>query len=150
VRACSQFGLTYSEFRFERHISTPAALTARRSDLLAARDVGDEEAGLLFACVVTNTGGRDADAVALAFVRPPRESLHTEITMGEQPRKRLVGFERVSLQPQETFTLSFRLTASMLSGIDVAGKQVIGAVGERWEVEVGDVDSPARAVVTIV
>ncbi len=99
-------------------------------------------APLSFKSVVTNIGLVDADAVVLAFVRPPS-------AMG-QPKKRLIGFERVPLRPQEGSVVSFDLGVDVLSSFDENGHVVLARAGERWRVEVGDVESPASAEVSVV
>lgn len=131
--------MTYSNFTYERHKTTPAVLGLSRGNLVASTA---NNTPLSFACVVTNTGPLDADAVVLAFVRPPG-------AMG-QPKKRLVGFERVPLRPQEGTVVAFGLGADELSSVDDNGRVALARVGERWWVEVGDVDSPASAELSIV
>ena len=46
--------------------------------------------------------------------------------------------------------MSFELGHAELSRVDATGRTVLAGVGERWEVEVGDVEAPARASVSVV
>ena len=131
------YGLTYSNFTYERHETTPAVLTVFRGNLTSSTN----SVPLSFACVVTNVGLAEADAVVLAFVRPPSAM--------QQPKKRLIGFERVALRSQESTVVAFGLGTDALSSVDEYGRVVPAGVGERWWVEVGDVVRPASAEVSV-
>jgi len=93
-------GLSYTSFRFDN---------LRVADKQIK--VGGETT---FTVDVTNTGARAGDEVAEFYVHP-------RISNVTQPVKRLVGFERVSLQPGEKRTVSLRVTPEMLSilGLDM-------------------------------
>ena len=131
------FGLTYSTFSFERHAATPAVIKIDRRALMA----DGLASGYSFTCVVTNQGDRDADAVVLSFITPGDTADATK----QQPAKRLVAFERVSLLPGQRTVVRVTLSAKELAGVDENGRSVLPLDGETLGLEVGDVQTPSRA-----
>jgi beta-glucosidase len=73
---------------------------------------------------VTNTGTRAGDEVVQLYLHDPVASI-------EQPVRRLRGFERVSLAPGQTKTVTFRLDRSDVGFYDNSGHFVV---------EPGDID----------
>jgi len=64
---------------------------------------------------VTNTGTVEGDDVAQLYIHDPVASL-------SQPVRRLRGFERVTLKPGETKTVSWKLDASDVGFYDNKGR----------------------------
>lgn len=94
--------------------------------------------GVNHSVVVSNTGNRTSDVVALAFV--VRSALGG--SPAEMPLRKLFGFERFSsVQPGESRTAFFASTAESLGvvGLDGAKRLHPG----RYRVEVGSVQAPA-------
>ena len=73
---------------------------------------------------VTNTGGRTGDDVVQLYIHDPVASI-------SQPVRRLRGFERVTLEPGQTQTVSFKLDGSDFGFYDERGKFVDRARGDR-------------------
>jgi beta-glucosidase len=67
---------------------------------------------------VRNTGGRAGDEVVQLYINDPVASI-------SQPVRRLRGFERVTLQPGQTRTVTFRLDASDYGFYDNRGRFVV-------------------------
>ena len=67
---------------------------------------------------VTNTGSRAGDEVVQLYIHDPVASI-------EQPVRRLRGFERVTLAPHETKTVTFRLDRSDVGFYDNEGNFVV-------------------------
>ena len=79
---------------------------------------------------VTNTGARAGDEVVQLYAR----HLGSKV---DRPRKDLRGYQRVSLRPGETRTVSFALPARSLAYWDAAA--------DRWVVESGPIELQAGA-----
>jgi beta-glucosidase len=79
---------------------------------------------------VTNTGSRAGDDVVQLYIHDPVASI-------SQPVRRLRGFDRVTLAPGETRTVSFTLDKSDFGFYDNRGKFVV----EPGEIEVYTGDS---------
>jgi beta-glucosidase len=140
------FGLTYSNFSFERHPSTPPIIHVNLNSLMA--DGSTDFVAVSYSCIVTNRGRTDADAVVLSFIIPrPRTQAATDVTrpQQQQPAKRLVAFERVSLLPGHSEVVDVKLSAKDLASVDARGRRVLPQAGEALGLEVGDVQSPSRA-----
>ncbi len=73
---------------------------------------------------VTNTGTRTGDDVAQLYIHDPVASI-------EQPVRRLRGFQRVTLKPGQTTTVSWTLSAADVGFYDNNG---------RFRLEPGDID----------
>ena len=67
---------------------------------------------------VTNTGDRAGDDVVQLYIHDPVASI-------SQPVRRLRGFERVTLEPGQTQTVSFKLDGSDFGFYDERGKFVV-------------------------
>jgi beta-glucosidase len=67
---------------------------------------------------VKNTGSRSGDEVVQLYIHDPVASI-------SQPVRRLRGFERVTLAPDQTRTVSFRLDRSHVGFYDDAGRFVV-------------------------
>lgn len=92
------FGLSYTTFKFS-NLRTSSPRLARDGTVTVSVDV-------------TNTGTRAGDEVAQLYV----QWLHSAV---ERPREELEGFQRVTVQPGETKTVSIDLPASRLAYWDV-------------------------------
>lgn len=101
------FGLSYTTFRYD-HLVATAPAAGSHDDVQVTVDV-------------TNTGTREGDEVAQLYLRE-------DVTSVETPRKSLVGFSRIHLQPQETKTVSFRVPQKQLE---------IWNAEEKWVIEPG-------------
>jgi beta-glucosidase len=88
------YGLSYTTFSYE-HLQTS-------SDTLSGRDT------LTISVDVTNVGGRAGDEVVQLYVK----HLGSKVS---RPIQDLRGFRRVTLQPGETRTVQFHLTAAELA-----------------------------------
>jgi beta-glucosidase len=67
---------------------------------------------------VTNTGSRAGDEVAQLYINDPVASI-------SQPVRRLRGFERVTLQPGQTKTVSWELDRDDVGFYDNRGRFVV-------------------------
>jgi beta-glucosidase len=96
-------GLAYTQFAYdEPRLSTPA-LKAGETLRVSAR--------------VRNAGARAGDEVVQVYLEYPDRPL--------SPRRALVDFARVTLQPGESRELTFELDARRLSDVDRAGKRAV-------------------------
>ena len=92
------FGLSYTTFKFS-NLRTSARQIAKDGTANISVDV-------------TNTGSRTGDEVVQLYVR------HLDSKV-ERPREQLAGFQRVTVQPNETKTVEISLPASRLAYWDV-------------------------------
>lgn len=92
------FGLSYTTFRFA-NLRTSTPHVTKDGTLNVSVDV-------------TNTGNRSGDEVVQLYVR----HLHSTV---ERPREELEGFQRVTIDPGQTKTVSISLPASRLAYWDV-------------------------------
>ena len=92
-------GLSYTDFEFD--------------NLRLDRDVLERNESLTVTVQVTNTGARAGDKIVELFVSDLYASL-------SPAHKKLRRFARVSLQPGESETVSFQLTAENLSFVNAA------------------------------
>jgi beta-glucosidase len=98
------FGLSYTTFKvgnlqLSRHSVSPTGSVQVSMD-------------------VTNTGSRRGDDVAQLYIHDPVASI-------EQPVRRLRGFQRVTLDPGQTQTVTFTLDKSDFGFYDNAGHYVV-------------------------
>jgi beta-glucosidase len=96
------FGLSYTTFKVSNLRLSSNTMDARRGTVTASADV-------------TNTGPRDGDDVAQLYIRDPVASI-------SQPVRRLRGFERVTLTPGQTKTVSWTLTRDDVGFYDNSGR----------------------------
>ena len=82
------YGLSYTRFSYSKPSVSGVDLAAGQSLTVGAE--------------VKNSGSREGDEVAQVYLVPPQAP--------NNPRRALVGFERVHLQPGETRRVSFELT----------------------------------------
>lgn len=87
------FGLSYTTFRYGRPSLSATTMTA--------------DGSVRVTVAVTNTGKREGKEVVQLYIGDEKCS-------EERPAKELKGFEKVSLQPGETKTVSFTITAEDL------------------------------------
>jgi beta-glucosidase len=90
-------GLSYTTFKYS-NLKTSSSQLARDGTVTVSVDV-------------TNTGSRAGDAVVQMYVK----HLGTKV---EEPREALKGFQRITLQPNETKTVQIPLIASTLAWWD--------------------------------
>lgn len=97
------FGLSYTQFAYADLTVTPATTV---------------EGEVTVTCAITNRGARAGDEVPQLYFRQVVSSVTTyELS--------LVGFERVSLAPGETKTVTFKFPARELALINRAGQRVV-------------------------
>jgi beta-glucosidase len=99
------YGLSYSTFKVGNLRLSSTTMDARRGRVTASVDV-------------TNTGPRPGDEVAQLYINDPVASI-------SQPVRRLRGFERVTLQPGQTKTVSWTLTRDDVGFYDNSGRFVV-------------------------
>jgi beta-glucosidase len=100
------FGLSYTTFRISELRLSSTTMDARRGRVTVRADV-------------TNTGTtRAGDEVAQLYINDPVASI-------SQPVRRLRGFERVTLQPLKTKTVSWTLTRDDVGFYDNSGRFVV-------------------------
>jgi beta-glucosidase len=88
------FGLSYTGYSYER---------------IAVEVAGnDRDLAVTVSAVVTNTGNVEGDEIAELY-------LHHDVSSVEVPDRALSGFARIHLQPGESKTVEFRLTAEHLA-----------------------------------
>jgi len=88
------FGLSYTTFKLS-NLKTSSQQVAKDGTVHVSVDV-------------TNTGGRTGDEVVQLYV----QHLGSKV---ERPREQLVGFQRVTVQPNSTKTVEIALPASRLA-----------------------------------
>jgi beta-glucosidase len=105
------YGLSYTTFRVSNLRLSSHAMSRRGGSIRASVNV-------------TNTGSRAGDDVAQLYIHDPVASI-------SQPVRRLRGFQRVTLAPGQTKTVSWRLDTSDVGFYDNRG---------RFRVEPGRID----------
>jgi beta-glucosidase len=88
------------------------------SDLRLSSSTVSKNGSLRASVTVANTGGRKGDEVVQLYLHDPVASI-------SQPVRRLRGFERVTLDPGQTRTVTFRLDKSDFGFYDNRGKFVV-------------------------
>ena len=115
------FGLSYTTFSVSNlHLSSPTV--SRHGTVTATVDV-------------TNTGARAGDDVVQLYIHDPVASI-------SQPVRRLRGFQRVTLAPNETQTVTFTLDKSDFGFYDNRGRYVV----EPGQIDVYAGDSSAATL----
>ena len=99
------YGLSYTTFRISSLRLSSTRMDARRGRVTASADV-------------TDTGSRAGDEVAQLYINDPVASI-------SQPVRRLRGFERVTLQPGQTKTVSWTLDRDDVGFYDNSGRFVV-------------------------
>jgi beta-glucosidase len=98
------FGLSYTTFKVD-NLGLDKSSVSRKGTVKVTFDV-------------TNTGTRAGDDVAQLYIHDPVASI-------SQPVRRLRGFQRVTLNPGKSETVSFNLDASDFGFYDNSGKFVV-------------------------
>jgi beta-glucosidase len=98
------YGLSYTTFAIS-NLKLSSSTMHRNGSVVASVDV-------------KNTGGRAGDDVVQLYIQDPVASI-------SQPVRRLRGFQRVTLAPGQTKTVTFRLDASDVGFYDNGGKFVV-------------------------
>ncbi len=109
---CFGHGLSYTTFEYGK-------ITADKTEMTSSDKI-------TFTVSVKNTGMREGSEVVQLYIRDPKSSL-------PRPVKELKGFEKVTLQPGETKTVTFTIDKTALSFFD-AGKH-------EWVAEPGDFEA---------
>jgi beta-glucosidase len=102
------YGLSYTQFSYGRLKLSHEKVHA--GDSLSAE------------VEITNAGERAGDEVAELYLIPPADG-----NSGLSPRLQLVGFQRVSLQPGKSRTVTFTLDPRLLSEVDSQGVRAVQA-----------------------
>jgi beta-glucosidase len=110
------YGLSYTTFKVD-NLQLSRHDVSRRGSLTASMDV-------------TNTGSKKGDDVAQLYIHDPVASI-------SQPVRRLRGFQRLTLNPGETQTVTFTLDRSDFGFYDNTGRYVV----EPGEIDVFGGDS---------
>jgi len=121
------YGLSYTTFKFSNlRISSPQL--AKDGTVTVSVDV-------------TNTGSRAGDEVVQLYVKHLRSKV-------ERPREELKGFQRVTVQPNETRTVQIPLKAATLAWWDekLPGFRV---EAEPVQMMIGDSSSDIRLTTTV-
>ena len=98
------YGLSYTTFNVS-NLQLSSATMSPNGSVTATADV-------------TNTGSRTGDEVVQLYIHDPTASI-------EQPVRRLRAFERVTLAPGQTKTVSFKLTSNDVGFYDNFGKFIV-------------------------
>jgi beta-glucosidase len=98
------YGLSYTKFDIS-NLQLSSSRVSRRGSITASVDVA-------------NTGDRKGDEVVQLYIHDPVASI-------SQPVRRLRGFERVTLEPGQKRTVTFRLDASDFGFYDNRGRFVV-------------------------
>ena len=96
------YGLSYTSFRYGPTTITKKQLSDSASRKQSGDDLGSSQAYVVASAEVTNTGSRAGEEIVQLYVGLRGTSV-------AQPRRALKGFQRVSLAPGETKTVSFTL-----------------------------------------
>ena len=116
------YGLSYTTFQISREAERHQMDARRGSIKVSAK--------------VTNTGTRAGDEVAQLYLNDPVASI-------SQPVRRLRGFERVTLQPGQTKTVSWTLDRDDVGFYDNSGR--LRVENGRIDVYVGNTSSRPTA-----
>jgi beta-glucosidase len=109
------YGLTYSSLEYSQTKVDSAQVSASTLNEDLRRDAAGKGTRAAASATVRNTGDRAVDEIVQMYVRLTGTSM-------EEPVRRLVGFQRISLAPGESRTVSFPLGADAFSLWDVQNK----------------------------
>ncbi|HEV2464223.1 MAG TPA: glycoside hydrolase family 3 C-terminal domain-containing protein [Acidobacteriaceae bacterium] len=121
------YGLSYTRFRFSNMKTSTSSI--------------EKDGSITVSADVTNTGDREGDAVAQLYVAYPKSRV-------ERPHEELEGFQRVSLAPGETKTVTIPLKASQLAYWDV-GQGSFVVESEPVKLMIGDSSADIKLAKTI-
>ncbi|MBB6251162.1 glycoside hydrolase family 3 protein [Nitrospirillum iridis] len=107
------FGLSYTRFTYDDLTLSAEALPAGQP--------------LTATAMVRNVGDRGGEEVVQLYVTPPSTPL--------APRRQLVGFQRVRLEPGESKRVTFQVQPRDISAVDAAGNRAVEA--GRYRIFVG-------------
>jgi beta-glucosidase len=109
------YGLSYSSLEYSQTNvdSTKVSASTLNEDL--RRDASSKVTRVAGSATVKNTGDRAVDEIVQMYVRLTGTSM-------EEPVRKLVGFQRISLAPGESRTVSFPLGADAFSLWDMQSK----------------------------
>ncbi len=109
------YGLSYATFKYSQLKLSASRLSADGTVLASMK--------------VTNTGGRAGEEVVQLYVHEIRPKI-------DRPVRELKSFAKISLNPNETKTVSFQFTPRDLAYFDVAGHQW-KTDADKYEIEIG-------------
>jgi beta-glucosidase len=121
------FGLSYTTFKLS-NLRTSSQQVANDGTVTVSVDV-------------TNTGNRTGDEVVQLYVK----HLGSKV---ERPREQLEGFQRVTVQPNETKTVEIPLPASRLAYWDVTS-QAFRVEAEPVSLMIGDSSANIALTTTV-
>lgn len=98
------FGLSYTEFKY-------SDITADRTSIAA-------DGELTVSVTVSNVGDRMGEEVVQVYIRD-------EVASVTQPLKKLIGFSKVGIGPNESATLTFKVGSDQLAIIDQHMKRTV-------------------------
>jgi beta-glucosidase len=109
------YGLSYSSLEYSKTNvdSTKVGASALNEEL--SRGVSNKGSRVAASAIVKNTGSRAVDETVQIYVRLTGTSM-------EEPARKLAGFQRISLAPGESRTVSFALGAEAFSLWDTQNK----------------------------
>jgi len=116
------YGLSYTTFEYSQLI------------LSSVKIKRDGELAIQFN--IKNTGNYKGDEVVQVYVRDPEASVKV-------PIRKLKRFQRITLEPQESKTVTFNLSASELSFYDIESNNFIVEQGE-FEIQIGSSSQDIR------
>ncbi|HTB94739.1 MAG TPA: beta-glucosidase BglX [Candidatus Sulfotelmatobacter sp.] len=109
------YGLSYSSVEYSQTNVDTKQVSASTLNEDLRRDASSKGARVAASATVKNTGDRAVDETVQIYLRLTGTSI-------EEPIRKLVGFQRVSLAPGESRTVSFAIGAEALSLWDVQNK----------------------------
>jgi beta-glucosidase len=109
------YGLTYSSLEYSQTKVDSEQVSASTLNEDLRRDAAGKGTRAAASATVRNTGDRAVDEIVQMYVRLTGTSM-------EEPVRRLVGFQRISLAPGESRTVSFPLGADAFSLWDMQNK----------------------------
>jgi beta-glucosidase len=109
------YGLSYSSVEYSQTNVDTAQVSASTLNEDLRRDVSGKGTRVAASATVKNTGDRAVDEIVQMYVRLTGTSM-------EEPVRKLVGFQRISLAPGESRTVSFPLGADDFSLWDMENK----------------------------
>ncbi len=123
------FGLSYTQFEFS-NMQIGQTTASAGEDVTVQIDV-------------TNTGERSGDEVVQLYI-------HQQVPLITRPVKELKAFKRVSLEPKQTKTVSFRLAVNQLGFYDQDQNYIVHPGNVEVMVGRSSVDIPCTGVFEIV
>jgi beta-glucosidase len=119
------YGLSYSKFRYSNLQISPKTISSNADAIITA------------SVNVKNISARSGDAVVQLYTR----ELHPSVL---RPRHELRGFQRITLQPGETKTVTFTVPIEKLAFYDEKQHAFVTEPG-RYEIQIGESSEEIRA-----